>query len=460
MPMRSSIRFSAATLVFRSGIACCTATAQRTASTTRANSTSMPSPVVLTMRPLCSAIFGSRSSRRSALRRSSVPSSSAPISREYPATSAARIAARRRVVITAASLLREHILQAFRQRRSGLGDGGPEDVSIDIKIGVDQPVSHSDDQTPRHIGYLRTGLGGYLAPGFACDLDGAHQREEQHLICVKIAAFAILGETDRRVQRIGEMLQPNPITRIHIVSRPRAALGLGNSDSDPRLCGDPPAVPKVRPTALARSLRDPKSSAWPRAQIRPTGRYHYPDASPPSVRSHRATNGGYVAGGTTTPGRRDRRIADSAFWSPVLANQGLHDPGGGVTSPTAKRSLPSSAMLQQASFRPQRDCHSFANPACADLPMRPWCSAIFGSRSSRRSALRRSSVPSSSAPISREYPATSAARIAARRRVVVMSLTQRSVCPQRLAEISRSTYSHESQMRLTPENSKTQDSGR
>src|SRR5206468_8880277 len=97
MPMRNSMRLSAPTRVFRSGIACCTATAQRTASTTLANSTSRPSPVILTMRPLCSAIFGSRSSWRNALRRSSVPSSSAPISREYPATSAARIAASRRV---------------------------------------------------------------------------------------------------------------------------------------------------------------------------------------------------------------------------------------------------------------------------------------------------------------------------------------------------------------------------
>src|SRR6201997_865901 len=88
---------SAPTPVSRSGIACCTATAQRTASTTLANSTSIPSPVVLTMRPLCSAILGSTSSRRSALRRSSGPSSPAPISREYPATSAARIAVRRRV---------------------------------------------------------------------------------------------------------------------------------------------------------------------------------------------------------------------------------------------------------------------------------------------------------------------------------------------------------------------------
>jgi signal transduction histidine kinase len=69
------------------------------ASTTLANSTRSPSPVVLTMRPRCSVIFGSISSARIDRRRLRVPSSSAPISREYPATSAARIAARRRVVV-------------------------------------------------------------------------------------------------------------------------------------------------------------------------------------------------------------------------------------------------------------------------------------------------------------------------------------------------------------------------
>jgi hypothetical protein len=46
--------------------------------------------VVLTMRPLCSAMLGSISSRRSALRRASVPSSSSPTSRLNPAMSAAR----------------------------------------------------------------------------------------------------------------------------------------------------------------------------------------------------------------------------------------------------------------------------------------------------------------------------------------------------------------------------------
>ena len=80
----------------RSTIARWISTAQRTASTTLGNSTSTPSPVSLTMRPRCFLIFGSVSWRRCAFSRSSVPSSSAPIIREYPATSAARIAARPR----------------------------------------------------------------------------------------------------------------------------------------------------------------------------------------------------------------------------------------------------------------------------------------------------------------------------------------------------------------------------
>ena len=49
---------------------------------TLANSTKMPSPVILTTRPRCSLIIGSTTSRRSTLSLSSVPSSSTPTSRE------------------------------------------------------------------------------------------------------------------------------------------------------------------------------------------------------------------------------------------------------------------------------------------------------------------------------------------------------------------------------------------
>jgi hypothetical protein len=82
IPTRNRMRRSSSISASRSIIARWISTAQRTASTTLWNSTSIPSPAVLTMRPLCSRIFGSISSRRCDLRRPSVPSSSAPISRE------------------------------------------------------------------------------------------------------------------------------------------------------------------------------------------------------------------------------------------------------------------------------------------------------------------------------------------------------------------------------------------
>ena len=69
------------TSALRSAMPRWTSIAQRTASTALANSTSMPSPVVLTMRPRCAAMVGSTRALLAALSRASVPSSSTPISR-------------------------------------------------------------------------------------------------------------------------------------------------------------------------------------------------------------------------------------------------------------------------------------------------------------------------------------------------------------------------------------------
>src|SRR5271165_2593999 len=97
MPMRNSMRRSAGKPELRSTMAFCTSMAQRTASTTLRNSTSAPSPVRFTTRPLCTEIVGSMRSLRSALSRASVRSSSAPVRRLNPTTSAARTAASLRV---------------------------------------------------------------------------------------------------------------------------------------------------------------------------------------------------------------------------------------------------------------------------------------------------------------------------------------------------------------------------
>ena len=81
MPARNTMRLSSGVSALRASILRCTVTAQATAFTTLGNSTSNPSPVVLTMRPPCAAIAGSTASLRAALSARSVPTSSAPISR-------------------------------------------------------------------------------------------------------------------------------------------------------------------------------------------------------------------------------------------------------------------------------------------------------------------------------------------------------------------------------------------
>jgi hypothetical protein len=77
-PIRKVMRLSSDVPALRSPIPRWISTAHQTASTTLANSARKPSPVVLTMRPRCSVIFGSTSCPRCALSRSCVPSSSPP----------------------------------------------------------------------------------------------------------------------------------------------------------------------------------------------------------------------------------------------------------------------------------------------------------------------------------------------------------------------------------------------
>ncbi len=80
----------------------------------RKNSMSRPSPLVFTMRPPCSVTFGSTSAARWARSRVSVPSSSVPMRRLKPATSAARIAVSRRSTRSPTKgLLRGGLVEAY-----------------------------------------------------------------------------------------------------------------------------------------------------------------------------------------------------------------------------------------------------------------------------------------------------------------------------------------------------------
>jgi hypothetical protein len=116
--MRNSIRFSFGTSAFALGhrLLHLDRTAHRVD-----NARKLDQQVVTgglddaTMRPLCSLILGSASSLRSALRRWSVPSSSAPISRESPPR-------RRR------GLRRDGVWQPFLPRRSVVTSTLPKPV--------------------------------------------------------------------------------------------------------------------------------------------------------------------------------------------------------------------------------------------------------------------------------------------------------------------------------------------
>src|SRR5438105_2799393 len=236
MPMRNSMRLSVATPVSRSGIACCTSTAQRTASTTLANSTSRPSPVVLTMRPWCSAIVGSRSSWRKALRRSSVPSSSAPISREYPATSAARIAARRRLAVILAWRLIDELrltenpryyplllriapaLSTAENREAQSGGGGSQ---IPVERGERQAVTLRELQVSGVISGQSKAFREArcrrpcLARGFGIEADRQSvQKSSQTLSPRRVEATAALGDQEpvQRFQRPKPGCQGAPLS--------------------------------------------------------------------------------------------------------------------------------------------------------------------------------------------------------------------------------------------------------
>jgi hypothetical protein len=66
MPSRNTRRSGSGTVAFRSAIPRWISTAQRTAPRTLSKVARKPSPVVFTIRPRCSRIFGSISSRKCA----------------------------------------------------------------------------------------------------------------------------------------------------------------------------------------------------------------------------------------------------------------------------------------------------------------------------------------------------------------------------------------------------------
>src|SRR5215831_11710541 len=292
MPMRSSMRLSAATPMFRSGIACCTATAQRTASTTLANSTSRPSPVVLTMRPRCPAIFGSKSSRRSALSCSSVTSSSAPISREYPATSAARIAASLRSTRSPLKDFLPRARHARVRRRAPLGSRCPRTHGCS---SIMAPSSGGNGTAASDSGSAVDPVSNPLIEAHARRLS-AHRRPAVHLRAHAQRYLAAVGLIRRlapfRAEGLFNFRKSRPLESDHVAQtgdparentiigfdRPEVALIFEHSLYS--VCGFTRAAARKSRTArtMLRRVSGPGCSRWKTARTPPSATCTLPPA--------------------------------------------------------------------------------------------------------------------------------------------------------------------------------------
>lgn len=105
-----------------------------------------------------------------------------------------------------------------KQRRRGVYGRRPEDVEVDIEIGMDQTVTHSDDYRPRNFWMSATGLGGQFAHRLADDLQCMNEGEDQHLVSIEVFATAAVHETSDQIEGIRDVAQPNAVFRPQIAA--------------------------------------------------------------------------------------------------------------------------------------------------------------------------------------------------------------------------------------------------
>ena len=86
--------------------------------------------------------------------------------------------------------------QCLDQRRDVSLNGAPENVEVNIKVGVDQAVAHRDDVVPRNLGQLLPCGLGYLVGCLSDDFDVLHQRQYQLAVAVQVGTAVTCRELD------------------------------------------------------------------------------------------------------------------------------------------------------------------------------------------------------------------------------------------------------------------------
>ncbi len=173
MPSRNCIRRDSGSSALRVRMRSCTSIAASSADVADGNSTSMPSPVVFTMRPPWLRITGSVA-LRCARRADRVLSSSSAIIRENPATSATTIAASRRASSPTANTV---------TRRDGASRSGRDAARVACRLDGPLLLVH-------RLG--RRGAHRRRAPGCSSNTRGCRRQR-----CLGSATLPHLGERAR-----------------------------------------------------------------------------------------------------------------------------------------------------------------------------------------------------------------------------------------------------------------------
>src|SRR5439155_22728311 len=103
----------------------------------------------------------------------------------------------------------------------GSSHRGPQNIVVDVMVGVDQPISHSHDGVPRHSGQLPSTRWAYLVSCFPNNFECSHQGEEQHLVGIEIGALPTLDKAECGIECVDDVTHSNQVIRTHIALRLR-----------------------------------------------------------------------------------------------------------------------------------------------------------------------------------------------------------------------------------------------
>ena len=120
----------------------------------------------------------------------------------------------------------KRFLKHIDQKGQILLNGMLQNIQIDIEIGMNQSVAHSNNIFPGYFRQFIASLIGYLIGRFANDFNTLHQRKGQFAVCIQFTSATLASKLHALLSGIQHMLQANPVILAHIEPLLPAALPL------------------------------------------------------------------------------------------------------------------------------------------------------------------------------------------------------------------------------------------